>query len=204
MNYINQAASSALILAGGNSSRFGADKAFITFRGKKLIEYIIMQLKLSFDEIIISAKDPLKYEHLNLHVCSDILNAGPLGGIHAGLKTSQSDYIFVTACDMPFISLKAIEFMKKVIAEKKPSAAVISHDGFIEPFHAFYSKEIIPEIEILCEAKSCGIFAFLKKISPLVIDIRTIGGVYPGEQIFKNINSREDLLKINFPAGFRT
>jgi molybdopterin-guanine dinucleotide biosynthesis protein A len=101
--------SSALILAGGNSSRFGTDKAFVPFNNTTLIEHIIEQLNTIFTEVIISAQDPLKYDHLHLTVCQDLLQkTGPLGGIHAGLKTANSDYLFVTACDMPFISKTVI------------------------------------------------------------------------------------------------
>lgn len=178
----------ALILAGGSSSRFGSDKAFAEINGTTLIEYVISQLDPIFSNIIISADDQDKYRNTGRPVCTDIIkNAGPLGGIHAALKTVREGYVFITACDMPFISEDLIARMQTVIHKSSPSAVVARHNGFIEPFHAFYSAELIEKIELLLKDAPCGLFAFLNKISPAVLNTDK-------EQTFININSQQDLI----------
>ena len=47
-----------------------------------------------------------------------IKNAGPLGGLHAGLKESNSTYNYLIACDMPVISDKLITYMKEILILK--------------------------------------------------------------------------------------
>ena len=186
----------ALILAGGKSSRFGQNKALAPFGATSLIEHIIDQLEPLFENIIISANSPSDFTPLRLQVCGDVLpGGGPLAGLHSGLKASNDEYVFVTACDMPNISVELINKMRETIHEKKPDAVVVKRNGFIEPFHAFYSREIIPQIEqfaasAAAENTSCGIFAFLKQINPAAVESLD-------EQIFCNINSPEDLASLS-------
>ncbi len=185
---------SALILAGGNSSRFGSNKAIAGLNGKPVIAHILSQLEPLFSEIIISARDSEDYTGLGLPVCTDILQGfGPLAGIHAGLKAASSEHVFVTACDMPFISKELICRMKKQIYRSKPAAVVSSRGDFIEPFHGFYSKSLVPVIEETAKTGHCGIFSFLKKIFPAVIESSD-------EYIFYNVNRPEDLEKLTIPT----
>lgn len=191
MNNSGFSSSSALILAGGKSSRFGADKAFAEIDGKTLIEHIISLLEPHFKEIIISAQRPSAYMNLGCSVCSDILpGLGPLAGIHSGLQAASDDYVFVIACDMPILSKALITQMRKIINEEKPEAVVPGRSGFIEPFHGFYSKRLIPKIEKAAAGGTCGVFKFLKMIKPSVIDCLD-------EKIFYNINTPADLEKLS-------
>ncbi len=62
----------AVILAGGKSSRMGSNKAFLKLNGKAFIERQIDLLREMFDEIFISANTPSEYEYLNLPVFKDL------------------------------------------------------------------------------------------------------------------------------------
>lgn len=187
MDSIEKRTSSALILAGGKSSRFGSNKALIPFNGTSLLGFIISQLQNQFTEIIISANRPPDYADFNIPVCTDVLSgAGPIGGLHAGLLAASSEYVFVTACDMPFISEELINLMRMKIDSENPTAAVAGRNGFIEPFHGFYCANLVSEIEECTANGNTGIFSLLKKISPAVID-------FQDENIFFNINRPGDL-----------
>ena len=195
-------AGSALILAGGESRRFGEDKAFIAFSGTSLIEHIINQLKPYFPEIIISAKETEKFRHLNLPVCADKLpKAGPLGGIHAGLQTSKSPYLFVTACDMPYPSPGIIDYLKKYVQQcspgSRPDAVVLCRDGFIEPLHGMYSKNSVQAMERFVKSGNSGIFSFLQTTEIKTVESSLINRLCPDRSLYLNINKKEDLIKIN-------
>ncbi len=93
----------AIILAGGKSSRMGGtDKSLLPVSGVPMIEYIAGQLEGHFDEILIGANDSEKYRFLNLPIVADFeTGKGPLMGIYSCLAASASDINFVTACDIP-------------------------------------------------------------------------------------------------------
>ncbi len=112
---------SGVILAGGSNERFGGiTKANVVIGGRSIISRIISTIGGLFDEIIIVTNKPEEFpEFIQYKVVKDqYLNTGPLGGIHAALKASSGDALFVFACDMPFLDEKIIsdqinEFNKK-------------------------------------------------------------------------------------------
>ena len=104
---------SAVILAGGKSSRMGFDKQLLSINGRKLTDKLIITLKHEFDEIIVVSNSPEYYDGTGCVLTGDEFpGRGPLGGIHAGMKAASSRYAYLTACDMPNINLEYIRFMK--------------------------------------------------------------------------------------------
>jgi len=187
---------SAVVLAGGKSSRMGFNKAFIKIGDKSIIEIIINQLAPVFDDIIIVTNEPDSYRNLNARVITDVLkDAGPLGGIHAGLKMAQSKYVFVMACDMPFISVEYIDYIKKIAARFLPDAVISRKGDWVEPFHAIYSRDIINDIETNINKNLYKIFDVLKNKYLIKIAEEKVRGYSPDLEIFFNLNDREDLEK---------
>lgn len=87
---------SAIILAGGKSTRMGFDKQLLKIDERRLMDSLIHKLHKDFEEIIIVTNRPDLYIGLSHIITTDILkDKGPLGGIHAGLKKSSSQYAFV-------------------------------------------------------------------------------------------------------------
>jgi molybdenum cofactor guanylyltransferase len=75
-----------IILAGGQSSRMGTDKAMLQIDGKTLMERAIEICKPICHEILISSNNP-KHENFGFTVIPDeIKNCGPMGGIYSCLK----------------------------------------------------------------------------------------------------------------------
>ena len=102
---------SGVILAGGENRRFnGLPKSKIVIDGKTIIARILDTINEIFDEIIIVTNSPEEYkEYSNCKIVSDhFLKAGPLGGIHAALKGTSNEAIFVFAGDMPLLDKKLI------------------------------------------------------------------------------------------------
>jgi len=80
-----------IILAGGQSSRMGRDKALLELGEYTLIEYIVNKVKtFGFDEIILVTNQVEKYSFLDVKIVKDFFpGLGPLAGIHAGLFYSK-------------------------------------------------------------------------------------------------------------------
>src|SRR3989338_6495006 len=121
----------AIILAGGKSSRMCRNKAFIKLKGKTFIEKIIVTLKSIFDEVIIVANEVEKLKGLKVRVVKDIVpNRGPLSGIHSGLVNSKTLINFVVACDMPFLNPGVINQMVRIA--NGYDAVVVGSNGRLE------------------------------------------------------------------------
>lgn len=89
---------SALILAGGQSSRMGKDKATLMLAGKTLLEHCVERIKVSgCDRIRISRNQPG-------YLQDRFENAGPLGGIEAAThQIPVGELLLVVPVDMPLL-----------------------------------------------------------------------------------------------------
>lgn len=182
----------AIILAGGKSSRMGQDKAFIKVEGQFLIKRQIALLKKIFKNIIIVTNQPAKFKFKGIKVVQDIIKGcGPLSGIHAGLKASGSNYNFVIACDMPFISEPLIRYMLK---EKKGYDVVIPRirDKF-HPLFGIYSKNCVSVIEERLRRGRFNVSGIFKKLKSRFIPENKIAGFDPDGRALMNLNYKSDL-----------
>ncbi|MBE3140238.1 MAG: molybdenum cofactor guanylyltransferase, partial [Thermoplasmata archaeon] len=141
---------SGVILAGGANKRFdGMTKANIVIDGKTIISRIIDTIKDIFDEIIIVTNTPEEFkEYINYKIVSDqILKAGPLGGIHAAIKTSSKEALFVFAGDMPLLDKKVIIRQIEFYNSHNCDILIPRIKTYIEPLHAIYNISIIETLE---------------------------------------------------------
>ena len=114
----------AFILIGGRSSRLGTDKAFVELGGKTLAERAVETVRdgLSAERITMVAGNSIQFAThaiaagvrfiFDLHE-----DRGPLGGLHAALAYAQTPWIFVVACDYPFVSPEMIGTLSEKIAD---------------------------------------------------------------------------------------
>ncbi|GHV22759.1 putative molybdenum cofactor guanylyltransferase [Spirochaetia bacterium] len=193
---------SALVLAGGKGSRIGRDKKELEINGVRIIDTLIGMLGAVFDEIIVSSNTPFKRG--NVITVRDTIGGGPLSGIYAGLTVCKSDFLYVIACDMPFISLEYINFLKNKITRSLENTPGITTcvmrraDSFLEPFNSFWRKSASAQIYTALQNNQYKILPLLKQLAPLEI---TYNEAVPylasaGVDLFYNINYREDLEKL--------
>ena len=112
---------SAVILAGGRSTRFGdADKAVASLAGTPMSRRVADRLASVADELVVNCRpdqrDVLEdamagYQHPARFALDDDLDRGPMAGIHAGLRAASGDYAVVVACDMPFVDPAVVEYL---------------------------------------------------------------------------------------------
>ncbi|PKN71095.1 MAG: molybdenum cofactor guanylyltransferase [Deltaproteobacteria bacterium HGW-Deltaproteobacteria-10] len=179
----------AIILAGGKSSRMGRDKSLLSANNLPLIGKIVSQLENLFPEIIIGANDPEKYRFLNLPVFPDLEEGkGPLMGIYSTLLRSSHEVNFVVACDIPDLDVK---YVQELIGQAKDHQIVIPtwKDGKHEPLFAVYKKSILDNIKNLLDADQ-------RKISLLFrsTDVKYLP--LPDEmKWYRNLNTPDDYKK---------
>ena len=146
--------STAVILAGGKSRRFGSNKSFYEINGKPMIRIVADILLTIFDEVIVAGGDKSKLDQLGLNVFSDqVPDRGALGGIHNGLVHTEEDSIFFCGCDMPMLNTDVI---RVVLQNNGAEGALIPIvDDKRQPLHAVYSRSILPNVERLLHCEDC-------------------------------------------------
>jgi molybdenum cofactor guanylyltransferase len=182
----------AVILAGGQSSRMGFNKALLDFGGKPLIHVLVERILPVTNHILISSNDDSSYRFLNIPVVPDQYRGhGPLSGLHAAMHRDICDLYIVLACDLP--NLQAA-FLNNLIAFSKGFDAAIPRtgDGLAHPLCAVYRRTCLPSIE---KALLCSTNKVIKVFLNTPLSIRW---VTPAEGRFEdanlaNINTPEDL-----------
>jgi molybdopterin-guanine dinucleotide biosynthesis protein A len=136
----------AIVLAGGESTRMGCNKALLDVGGRPLIERILGQLGPSFSQILISARNAQDYPSLGYPVIPDrSAGQGPLMGIASALEASENDLNLVVPCDLPDIPRWLV---RRLLREARDADAVVpvTSDHHYEPLFAVYRKRVLPAI----------------------------------------------------------
>lgn len=184
----------AFVLAGGRGLRMGTDKAFIEFGETTLLARALA---------IASAVGPVRIvgNQQNLEnygsVVHDIFTGqGPLAGIHAALRSSETDLNVVLAVDMPFVRP---EFLNLLVRRARESSTLVT------------VPRIRRQFQPLCAVYRCG-FADLaevalqqrkNKIDPLfvaettdIVDETEVEDLAFSPAMFDNLNTTEDLRRV--------
>ncbi|MEI8354574.1 MAG: formate dehydrogenase accessory sulfurtransferase FdhD [Deltaproteobacteria bacterium] len=185
----------AVILAGGNSTRMKSNKALLPYRGERFIERIYRQLAEIFPEVILVTNTPEMYRFLPCRTVSDFYpDKGSLAGIHSGLVHSSTPYIFVVACDMPDLN----ELLIRHLVSKASGTDVVipESEGGLEPLHAVYGKGCLQSIEATLSSGKRRIVACFDQLKVNVVSQQEIAAIDPEFLSFRNINTPEEYFQI--------
>jgi molybdopterin-guanine dinucleotide biosynthesis protein A len=187
---------SVIIQAGGKSSRMGTDKLFIPFHGMLLIEWVIGRLTNLTDDLVIISNQPEKLKYLNQAVYPDIIpNVGPLAGLHTGLKYARYDKVVMVACDMPFVNIRLLDEVVRLLDEMQVDVVIPAPGGKTEPLHAAYRRETcLPVIEAGIRSGMHRLIEWHTFVRVHLMEDEQIRKFDPTGLAFMNINTPEDTL----------
>lgn len=179
------------ILAGGKSLRMGRDKATLSVGTKPLINRVYDEAKKVFKDIIIISNHHKIIDGLNVPIFEDILPIQtPIAGIVSALLYADNPYVFVLACDMPFVSEKSIEY---IIDKVQGEDLIIPRSrGGYEPLYAIYNRACIPHLLKLLTQNKLKISYLFPFISLKVLN-ENLCFINNGYSVFTNINAIDDL-----------
>jgi len=137
----------AILLAGGGSTRMGQDKTMLPIDGQPMIKHVYEQLQPHFSQVLISSNNACLHDFIGATVVADdVADRGPLMGIASALRASVNEVNFVIACDMPEID---IGLVKAMLQQAGDYDAVVLKVGsaLYEPLFAVYKKSALSAIE---------------------------------------------------------
>lgn len=146
------AQATGIILAGGESSRFGSNKALALWNGgEKLVERVCSLMSSLFARNLVLVKDPARFSFLQspgFGVVGDLFpEAHSLGGLCSGLHHAPTDMVFVCGCDMPHLQPGLVRAMWE--ARTGYDAVVPVWQGRLQPMCGFYSKSCLGVLRIM-------------------------------------------------------
>jgi len=182
----------AFILAGGNSTRMGTDKAFVMFEGRTLLARALEVCRTITSDVRVVG-DRKKFAPFAPVVEDVFPGCGPLAGIHAGLRDSETDWNVVLAVDLPFVSPALLLFL---VAQARESRAMVTvpraGEGW-QPLCAIYRRAFADAAETALRAGRYKIDALFDEslIRPVGEEDLRRAGFSP--EVFRNLNTPEEL-----------
>lgn len=186
------------ILTGGKNSRMGSNKAYLKWNGVTFLDVIASELK-EFDQFLVSVDRKEKYENLSYDLVEDEnIDIGPMEGIRQLLNYSKNRYVFVCACDMPFIKRELVDYIGQFISSDY-DCYVITDEDRVHPLCGVYSKQMLTAMEEMIGEGNYKLMNLLKRVNCKYIDINQ--SCY-SNQLLRNINTKEEYLSLKKPVIF--
>jgi molybdopterin-guanine dinucleotide biosynthesis protein A len=181
-----------VILAGGQSTRMGQEKAFLDILGRPMIEWTLQALAGLGDEMLIVTNTPARYAYLGCRTVTDRYpGQGALGGLYTGLAEMSHEYALVVACDMPFLNRELLSYQVRLAT---CCDAVVPRIGrFSEPLHAVYSRRCVEPIGAALAAGQQRFFDVFQAIRVRYVEEAELDRYDPGRRSFMNVNTPADL-----------
>jgi molybdenum cofactor guanylyltransferase len=180
------------LLAGGKSGRMGRDKAFVPFQGKTLLERALFTLRAVTPKLVlVGPRD--KFAGYGTVVADVFPDAGPLGGIHAALRSSPTDLNLLFAVDLPLVSPDLLHYL---IGRADTTDALVTvprtADGW-QPLCALYRKTFADNAERALAQRRNKVDALFTPDILEVITEQELSAAGFSSGLFKNVNTPDDL-----------
>lgn len=191
MSRARREAFSAIVLAGGESRRFGSPKALAPLDGLAVIDRIVAHLEPVFSEILIVTKTPELFCPQKAVVVRDALpHQSPLVGLYSGLRASSSEKNFVYACDMPFPDAVLIRRICRWAG--KTDAVIPRVNGRLQPLCAVYTKRCLGAIRSLLRNGERSLTALIPAVRARIVAMSDGEGPDALQRNFFDIDTPSD------------
>ncbi|HEV7220648.1 MAG TPA: molybdenum cofactor guanylyltransferase [Terriglobales bacterium] len=181
----------AFVLAGGKSTRMGQDKAFLRLGGETLLERA-QKLAKSVTENVRIVGDPAKFSVYGVVVPDMYPDRGPLGGIHAALVQTRTEFNLIMAVDTPFIEARFLDF---IVSQARGGGAVVTvprTGGYLHPLCGIYRREFAAVSEKALIREQNKIDRLFAGVQTRVIEEEEMAGMGFGAEMLRNVNTPDD------------
>ncbi len=182
-----------VIVAGGQSKRFGSDKAFSLYKGKPFFQHSLQAVSSITDDVIIVTSAALfsQFNGLpNTKVVEDLeefKGCGPLGGIYTAMSKYKAKWYVILPIDVPLVTSSLVNRLVNKIDDRYDAIVPII-DGKLQPLLAVYRDTVKEKIYSLLVSEDYKMGNILKGFSVLYLTEEEVGE----SEAFHNINTKKD------------
>ena len=180
-----------LILAGGQGRRMGGvDKGLEPLRGRPMVEWVLERLRPQVTEVVVNANQhPAEYARYGCRVVADEIGgfAGPLAGLHAGLKASVHPFLVTVPCDSPFLPRDLVARLHAALVAHHADLAVAKTGDQPHPVFALVRESLAPHLAAFLQRGGRKIDAWYAALQVVEVPFDDQA------EAFSNINTRDEL-----------
>jgi len=148
---------SAIVLAGGESTRMGQDKALLDLGSQTLLSHVCRVARASTVQTYVVSPWIEKYQHFLADDCQlvreqlvlDTRSNTPLIGFIQGLKSVETEWVLLLACDLPHLSSSQVKQWLSALTTVLPTEIAFLPRNFKgwEPLCGFYRRQCLASLE---------------------------------------------------------
>jgi molybdopterin-guanine dinucleotide biosynthesis protein A len=196
-----------IVLAGGGSTRMGADKALLDWGGLPLVVHVagVLRAAVTGPVVVVGARgQPLPPLPAGVTAVEDaVADRGPLEGLHAGLAAleGRAEQAFVAPVDAVLLRPGVIDVLEAARARVDARAAVARIGGDPRPLPAVYGVDLAPVARALLEAGERRLRALARSTDAVVVPEHELRAVDPELLSFAPMNTPAELDAARRAAG---
>lgn len=150
--------------------------------------------------VCIITRNPEEYSASPLPKHTDIFPLrSSLSGLHAALSFSRHEHVFITACDTPLLAPAVIRLLMSR-GSRSDDVIVPVINGYYEPLCAIYSQRCLPVMAELLQKGLAKISAMFSEVQVQTVHQEDLCIADPGLHSFINVNTPEDLARLQKKA----
>jgi molybdenum cofactor guanylyltransferase len=186
------------VLAGGQSSRMGRDKALVELAGRPLIAWALAALRgAGLTARIAGARADLSA--FAAVVADEAVDAGPLSGVCSALRAAETEWTVFVTVDQPLMTPAFVMALLEHARNGDGAATVASVGGVAETFPAVVRRGALAVLEGRMEQGQLGCVAAFRAAGLQVVAAEAIMPMESRclvERWFSNVNTPEDLDRV--------
>jgi molybdenum cofactor guanylyltransferase len=194
------------VLAGGRSSRMGADKALVQLAGQPLVAHAIGILRDVGLAVSIAGGQSALAAFASL-IEDGQPGRGPLSGICRALTSTAAPWAVFTSVDLPLLPASLVACLLQHARITESAVTVPSVNGFAQTFPAVLAGAALPALEKELSAGRGGCFSGFEAAAASIGEAVTVVPVemlvqsgqaehpldLPAARWFLNVNTEQDL-----------
>jgi len=183
------------VLVGGQSRRFGADKATARLGGRSMAAWAVRTLREAADPVVLLGGDGTLARRMALPWCADVqAGGGPLSGVAAGLRWSRElgrPGLLVLACDLPLVTPSLMTTIFSCAGPEVDAVVPLDEAGDTQPLCAWYAASAYPAVEASLASGQYSMRGLLSRLR--VLRLPTEHSAEAGGPLLLNVNTPEQL-----------
>ena len=186
---MNEGKYSAIVLAGGRSSRMGKPKSELRFGSRTMLDRILTEMARVFEEVIVATASARESERAKIIIDPEPYH-GPVFAMERALGEVSFDRAFVCSCDVPFVNGDLALTLCGMLGDY--DAVIPLVDGKLQTLHAVYRKECAKVLATMRGKDEHRLHEIVNFAKVKIIPEAEIRALDPDLTSFFNVNTPED------------
>ena len=181
-----------LLLAGGQSTRMGRDKATLVIHATPLWARQLALLRaLEPQALVISARQAPAWAPSDVLVIPDRPpSRGPLSGIAAALARLNTSHLLALAIDLPRMTGEHLQYLVSLATAS--TGVIPQNQNHFEPLAAVYPKQAAPLAERALNSGDASLQSFARKLFQVGLAQPYVLSVHE-RALYQNLNTPDEL-----------